>query len=307
MEDQATESDHIVRAMTDDGSFRIVTVRSTKTVSGVLDMQQVGGSTARHLADLTTGAILVRETMSPSLRVQGILKRPGRSGYLLADSHPSGRARGLASIEKERDCFELDHAILKMVRSLHNGRIQQGVVAVPEESDVSHALMTYMQESEQITTMIVVSALLSDATEQCAEPPETSEHHEDGERRRVLAAGGYVLQLLPNARQDLLAIMTERLEDFRNIDGFLRRDDFSPRLLITELLYGIDHTLLEDTPIRPGCWCSHASMMGALSTLHRSEIQEMVDDGEVLEIQCDYCRREYRVSPAQLRGLLDDN
>jgi molecular chaperone Hsp33 len=284
---KAASGDHIVRAMTDEGSFRVVAARSTETVTGVLAHQQVKGSTARHLADLTTGTILIRETMSPALRVQGILKRSDQRGYLLADSHPSGQARALVGLSEQRDDFALENGVLQMVRSLQDGRIHQGVVAVPEQSDVSGALMSYMQESEQITTMIVVSTLLAE--------------------EKVRAAGGYVVQLLPGAKRDLLAIMTERLEDFRNIEPFLTREDFSPHLLVEELLYGMTHTLLEDTKIQAGCWCSHASMMGALSSISRADIQEMVDDGKVIEIQCDYCRRDFRVSPAQLRGLLNDN
>lgn len=286
MDTSSVADDSIVRAMTNDGSFRVVTLSSTQTVAGVLGSQGVLGSTARHLGDLTTGAILIRETMSPTLRVQGMLKRTDQQGYLLADSHPSGRARGLASV-KGRESFTLESALLKMVRSLQDGRIHQSVVTVPQGGDVSSALMTYMQESEQITTMIAVSTL------------------QEGDR--VRAAGGYLVQLLPNPQRDLLAIMTERLEDFRTIDGLLQRDDFSPRWLLSELLYGMEHTLLGESAISAGCWCSRSSMMAALSSLARSEIKAMVDDGEVLEITCDYCRKTYRVTPRELTGLLAEN
>jgi len=279
--------DHILRAMTDDGSFRVVAVRSSDTVRGVLEAQGATGATARHLADLTTGAVLVRETMSPTLRVQGILKSPVASGYLLADSHPSGTARGLVSSQEAREHFAIKDAVLKVVRSLHDGRVHQSVVSVPDGGDVSTALMAYMQESEQITTMIGVSAL----------------QRQDG----IGAAGGYLLQLLPNAQRDLLAIMTERLEDFRSIDAILAQSDFSPRVLLAELLYGMAHTLLGESSIRCGCWCSRSSMMAALASLPRHDVKSMVESGEVLEIQCDYCRRDYRVTPLQLAGLVAEN
>jgi molecular chaperone Hsp33 len=278
--------DSILRAMTNDGSFRVVTLSSANTVAGVLDSQAVQGTTARHLADLTTGAILIRETMSPTLRVQGILRRMDERGYLLADSHPSGRARGLASL-KVKEGFTLDDAMLKMVRSLQDGRIHQSVVSVPRGGDVSAALMAYMQESEQITTMISVSTLQ--------------------EGSRVRAAGGYLVQLLPNAKRELVMIMTERLEDFRNIDKLMEREDFSPRWLLAELLYGMEHTVVGEGVLQAGCWCSRSSMMAALASLSRNEVRDMVDAGEVLEISCDYCRKDYRVTPRELMGLLAEN
>ncbi len=279
-------SDRIQRAMTDDGAFRVITARCTNTVAGVLKAQSAQGNTARHLGDLVTGTILIRETMSPSLRVQGILKGDDAPGYLLGDSHPSGKARGLIGGRAGND-FRVEKGVLQVMRTLHDGRVQQGVVAVPEGGDVSRALMVYMQESEQITTMIVANTLLEDD--------------------RVVAAGGYLVQLLPGAPQGPLAVLTERLEDFRQIDAFLKQPDFSPSGLMSELLYGMPYTELDETDLEYGCWCGRASVMGALASLNRTEIQSMVDDGDVLEISCDYCTREYRVTPAELMGLLDKN
>ncbi len=279
-------SDRIQRAMTDDGAFRVITARCTNTVAGVLKAQSAQGNTARHLGDLVTGTILIRETMSPSLRVQGILKGDDAPGYLLGDSHPSGKARGLIGGRAGND-FRVEKGVLQVMRTLHDGRVQQGVVAVPEGGDVSRALMVYMQESEQITTMIVANTLLEDD--------------------RVVAAGGYLVQLLPGAPQGPLAVLTERLEDFRQIDAFLKQPDFSPSGLMSELLYGMPYTELDETDLEYGCWCGRASVMGALASLNRTEIQSMVDDGDVLEISCDYCTREYRVTPAELMGLLDRN
>lgn len=287
MSSSDSSQDSIHRAMTDDGAFRVVTVRATRTVADVLATQGPRGATARHLGDLVTGAVLVRETMSPALRVQGILKRRNAAGYLLGDSHPSGDTRGLIGGEMPDEGFQMKDALLQIVRTLQDGRMQQGVVSVPDGSDVSQGLMAYMQESEQITTMIVVGTLF------------------DGDE--VAVSGGYLVQLLPGVERGLLAIMTERLEDFRNIDAQLRSPEFSPRALTEELLWGMPYTHLDERSFRYRCWCSRTSMMSALASLNRAEIQSMVDDGEVLEISCDYCQRDYRVTPAELRGLLDEN
>jgi molecular chaperone Hsp33 len=178
-------------------------------------------------------------------------------------------------------------ALLQMVRTLQDGRVQQGVVAVPDGGDVSSGLMTYMQESEQITTMIVVGTLF--------------------EAEQVAVSGGYLIQLLPGAHKGPLAIMTERLEDFRNIDPLLRSDTFSPKALADELLWGFPYTELEHSSFDYRCWCSRTSMLSALASLQKAQIQELVEDGQVLEISCDYCRRDYRVPPAELQGLLDPN
>jgi molecular chaperone Hsp33 len=90
-------TDSVLRAMTDDGAFRVITARTTDTVRGVLQVQSATGGTARTFGDLITSAILFRETMAPELRVQGVLRGSRGTGSLVADSHPSGKTRGLYS------------------------------------------------------------------------------------------------------------------------------------------------------------------------------------------------------------------
>src|SRR5690606_7159234 len=177
-----------------------------------------------------------------------------------------------------------DDAILQMMRTMPNGRINQGVVQVPRKGGISEALMVYMQTSEQVDTMLAVSALLD----------------KDG---RIEAAGGYLVQLLPEVGRGPLMVMTERLEDFRNIDRQLK-EDFSPVRLRDELLYGMPFTHLDETPVRFECWCSESRLIAALATLDRAEIKSMIDDGAPLEIVCDYCGKDYRIHPSSLRGLL---
>lgn len=291
---EPARSDRIFRAMTNDGTFRVVTLDGTQTARAVCAAQQVRGSTARHLAELVLGSALIRETMSPQLRVQGILRRSDGKGYLLGDSHPSGNSRGLFSRKHPDEEFDIENSVLQMVRTLQDGRVQQGLVAVSDNSDVSQALMTYMQESEQIVTMIVVGAVLKSATEGLA----------PDEPEGVISAGGYLVQLLPQAEQAPLAVMTQRLEDFRNIDHILTHPEFTPLALCEELLYGMPFTELGDSALGSECWCSRTSLLGALATINRAEVQNMVEAGEIIEVNCDYCRETYKLAPSDLQGLL---
>lgn len=281
--------DHVLRAITNDGAFRVITARTTNTVSQAIRLQQCRGATARTFAELLTGAVLFRETMAPDLRVQGILKGAGGQGSLVADSHPSGSTRGLVQLPSGAEDVRLGgDAMLQMMRTMPNGRINQGVVQVPREGGISEALMAYMQSSEQVDTMLAVSALLD-------------------ESGMVRAAGGYMVQLLPEVGRGPLMLMTERLANFQNIEHQLESSEFSPEWLMGELLYGMEFTTLDDGGVSFGCWCSELRLISALATLSRSEIEEFVNDGQVLEISCDYCTKQYRIPPAKLQGLLNQS
>ncbi|WP_438007306.1 Hsp33 family molecular chaperone HslO [Sorangium sp. So ce321] len=281
-------SDSVVRAITLDGAFRVITALTTETVRGAIAVQSAAGPTAQRLGELITGAILVREAMAPNLRVQAIIKGATGHGTLVADSHPDGTSRGLVNLGKgaaEGSTVEVGGgSLLQVMRTLPSGMLHQGVVEVPAEGGISGGLMTYMQESEQVVSMIAVATLLGD----------------DG----VGSSGGYLVQLLPEVERGPLMVMTERLKDFERLDDVLAHEGASADMLLEELLHGMPFSRLDDSPLSFSCRCSELRVMATLASLPRSDVEEMVEDGKVLDIRCDYCGKDYQVSPSQLRSLL---
>ncbi len=282
------ETDTVVRAMTDDGAFRIVAARTTDTSRSVVEAQDLSGDLANDMASLVTTSVLYRETMAPSLRVQCIVGFAQEGGQIVADSHPEGWTRGLVQPKREGGAPDLrtDPATLQMMRTLPRSDVHRGVVEVPESGNLSEAFMRYMQLSEQIVSMISLGSAMD------GDPP---------------AAGGFVVQLLPEAAEAEAAMktMTERLENFVEIRDRLQRTDAAPSELIEAIFEGMPFTWLHTSEIRFGCQCSQLRVMTTLSLLDRDDIQELVDEGEPLSIGCDYCGASYTVEVAQLQGLLN--
>lgn len=276
--------DRAIRAIEEHGAFRVITLRSTDTATRVAAAQGVSGPTAARLAELLTGAILVRETMAPTLRVQCIVSG-ATGGSLVADSHPDGSTRGLVNAPPSGSPFSLgEGSLLKVLRVMPRGSLHESVVVAGRPGGLSEALMEYMQSSEQVTSMLAIGAI--------------------ADERRVVAAGGYIVQLLPEVKTGPLAIMAERLEDFRHISTLLLQHDADPAWLLSELLYGFAHEILEHRPVSFGCQCSAVRVISAMSTLGREELDKLVAEGTVLDIDCDYCATRYQVGPEQLRSLL---
>lgn len=281
-------ADSVLRAITDDGAFRVITAATTQTVRGALRAQDAQGVTARTFADLITGSILFRETMAPDLRVQGVLKGARGSGSLVADSHPSGKTRGLVQVKPPASEVVLGSgALIQIMRTLPGGRINQGIVEVPSEGGVSQAFMAYMQTSEQVVSMLALGTVMN------------------GDE--VVTAGGYMVQLLPEVGRGPLMVMTERLHDYQSIEAQLQDAAFSPDWLLEQLLHGMPFTRLQENSVQYACWCDELRVMSALATLSRPDIEHLLSTDDVLEISCEYCRREYRIAPARLRGLLDQS
>lgn len=275
-------SDRVVRAMTDDGAFRLIAAVTTATARGAMSAQGIDGPLAGRLAELLTGAILVRETTAPGRRVQLVLRYAG-GGTLVADSLPTGMSRGLvtAVVEKPGGGFGGD-AILQVNYTLPSGALHQGLIDVPEQADVSSALMRYMHQSEQTVSMVVVEALVDD----------------DGLR----AAGGYLVQLLPEASHDTIQAMTTRLEGHEQIAA-LRDEAPSPDAMLGTLFDGFPHTRLADSGLAFGCTCSEERVLAGIISLPDADVKDMADAGQVLEVRCDACGRRYEVTPETLRAL----
>jgi molecular chaperone Hsp33 len=283
----STTGDSALRAMTDDGAFRVVVLRATDTVTRTLAAQQLSGTNAERLAELVMGAILVRETMAPTHRLQALLSSPDRSQRLVADSHPDGGTRGLAS--NVAGDVSIKGWTLEIMRTLYNGDVHRGVVEVPGNGSMSEALMAYLQSSEQVASMLSVACVLDDT------------------RSQVRCAGGYLVQLLPEVGRAPLAIMAERLRDFENVAPTLVQLDAAPSPLLDELLYGMPFTRLEERPLSWKCRCSAVRVMSSLAAIAKADLNQMIDAGQPIELTCDFCRTVYTVSPAQLRGLLEQS
>lgn len=279
--------DTVLRAITDDGAFRVIAADTTATVRDALEAQAPEGlELARTFADLLTGAVLVRESMAPDNRLQAILQGDDPRARMIADTHPDGGTRGLIQLPPNTKGMPLgQRGILQVARTLHNGQLHQGVVQVPPGAPtISSAFMAYMQESEQVVTVMAVGC-----------------HVAGGE---VVAAGGYMVQLLPEVEEGPLMVMTERLKNFEDIVPLLARGAAAPEALLSETLYGMPYTKVGDRTVHFGCRCSPERLAGSLASLPRSDIESLMQGGKTLEIQCDYCRKNYEFTMDQLRNLL---
>jgi molecular chaperone Hsp33 len=277
--------DRAVTAVTHDGAFRVIALRTTETVREAIRAQGVDGRNAENLADVVTGTVLVRLTMAPNLRVQGIVRGAGHRGTLLGDSQPDGTTRAL--VQRPGGLAEVSlrqGALMHMMRTLPTGAVHTGVVEVGKDG-VSGALMSYFQSSEQIASVASVGAVF------------------DGDA--VCAAGGYLVQLLPEISRAPLAVMTERLDyDFRDKRAVLLELQRDPAAIVATILADMRYAQTQEQELRFGCHCSSVRVLTSLATLPREDIRELMESEEQLWISCDYCGQQYEMSPKALAGLL---
>lgn len=272
-----------MRAMTGDQAFRVIVATTRDTARGAAAVQNASGAPASRLGELMTGAVLLREAMSPGHRLQIVL-RDADGGTVVADSLPDGATRGLVNPGSYAALEVGVAARLQVARTLANGELHQGIVEVPEGGHISTALMRYLQESEQVFSVAAVGALL-------------------GDDDRIAHAGGYLVQLLPGTEAADLETMTDKLADLPALDDMLRDAAHDADALLERVLDGTPHTRLGDAGVRFGCNCSRERFIAGLATIERSELVDIVSAGKPLEIRCEACGRRYEIDVRELEPL----
>jgi len=265
--------------MTMDGAFRVIACVTTATARGALAAQGASGDLAIRLAELITAGVIVRETTQPGRRVQ-MLWRDRRGAALVADSLPDGTNRGMVNPGEPSSVAATGDHILQVAYTMPNGAMHQGVVAIPEGDDMSTALMRYMHQSEQTVSMVALAAVPGP----------------DG----VTVAGGYLVQLLPEATREVIDAVTAHLGNLPAIADML--DGATAYDLIEAVLLGFEHAELASSELIFGCTCSEARVMLGILSLPPAEVQSMIE-GDPLEVRCDACGTKYTIEPDELREL----
>ena len=119
----------------------------------------------------------------------------------------------------------------------------------------------------------------------------------------VRAAGGYLIQLLPGAGEDVIQKLEQSLEKVRPVTEMIQ-SGMTPAEIVHTVLDGFSPDLLEETEISYRCSCSRQRVERALVSIGREELQSMIDEQETTEVGCHFCSKKYLFTRDDLRRLI---
>ena len=120
----------------------------------------------------------------------------------------------------------------------------------------------------------------------------------------VRAAGGYIIQLLPGAGEDVIAKVEGGVLAAGAVTGLLDRDS-DPESLLRAVLSDFDVEVLERTPVAYRCSCSRDRVERALISMGVEELEDLLAQQGGCELGCQFCDKAYRYSAEELRSLID--
>lgn len=120
----------------------------------------------------------------------------------------------------------------------------------------------------------------------------------------VRQSGGFIIQLLPGASEQVTSRLEDKLGEISSITTLLDVGN-TPEMVLEYILgeFGLEMNAKE--PVQFHCSCTKDRVEKALISVGKKDIQEMIEDGRVIEVNCHFCGRNYEFSVDELEGILE--
>ncbi|WP_156290009.1 Hsp33 family molecular chaperone HslO [Oceanobacillus salinisoli] len=285
--------DYLVKATTYNGMIRAYAASTTDLVEEARRRQDTWATASAALGRTLTvtammGAMLKGED-SITVKVDG----DGPIGAIVTDGNAKGHVRGYVINPhvdfdlNEKGKLDVRRAVgtqgrISVIKDLGLKDYFTGEVPIIS-GEISEDFTYYFVSSEQIPSAVGAGVLVN--------PDHT-----------ILAAGGFIVQVMPGADDDVIGKLEERINNFPAISNMVREGNTPEQIL--ERLFGEGQVKFhEKMPIEFRCQCSKERIANAIIGLGNEEIQDMIEEDHGAEAKCHFCNETYQFTEEELKEL----
>lgn len=289
--------DYIVRAITKDGYIKAAAIVSTNMVERARQIHTTTPTATAALGRALTAASIIGNTQkvengSVTLQFRG----GGPLGTIMAVSDSKGNVRGYVQnphvtlLEKYRGKLDVGAAVgtegmLTVIRDLQMKEPYVGSVELVS-GEIAEDITNYFVQSEQIPTACALGVLIDvDYT--------------------VKVAGGYFIQLLPGAPDSVIDRIENGIKDTGAVTAALEKG-MTPQQILESVLPDMEIEFLEEDPVCYQCYCDRDRVVSTLISLGRTELEDIIAEGETITIECQFCDTLYQFTPDDIRQILHE-
>jgi len=284
--------DSVERVIANSGRFFGVACTTTTLVAEACRRHDVGPTAAVALGRALTGAVLLaallKDKQSILLKFEGngplrkIITEAGYDGWVrgsIANPHAevplkNGRIDVAAGIGRA--------GFLTVTKTIGDSHRYPGTIQL-YTSEIGEDIAYYLAHSEQIPSTIGLAVHLE----------------KDGQ---VSAAGGFLVQSLPPAEENLLTSLEEEIAALPPLSSLFLAGK-TPAEILSLLFRAIPHRPTGVRPLRYACSCNRKKMAAALLSLGAAELGELIASQGSALVRCEFCRQEYTFSAEELTEL----
>lgn len=151
-------------------------------------------------------------------------------------------------------------------------------------SEIAEDLTYYFATSEQVPSSVALGVLME-------------------KNNTVKQAGGFIIQLMPFADEELITALEERLKEFTSITSLLDQG-MTPEEMIQHLFEGYDVNIMSTIPTAYRCDCSKDRVYEAVMSIGKKDIEEMIAENKPIEVNCHFCGKNYTFDVEDLKSML---
>ena len=289
--------DYLVRGMTMDGFVKVVAIRSTEIVRRGAQIQgTTPNATAAFGRALTAASMMGNmqkvENGSMTLQIRG----GGPIGTITVVSDPEGNVRGCVTEPKvplvEKFPGKLDvgatvgvDGTLTVIRDLQMKEPYVGSTPLVS-GEIGDDVTAYFAQSEQTPTACALGVLVD-------------------RDLSVKVAGGYLVQLLPGAPDDVIDRLEAGIQRAGAVTPMLEAG-MTPEDILGQVCGDLGVVFLETTEVSYKCYCSRERVERALISLGKKELAEIAAEGKTFPVECQFCDTVYQFTPENIQELINN-
>lgn len=286
--------DYIVRATAADDALRIFAITSKNLVEKARSIHNTSPVVTAALGRLLTAGAMMGSMMKGEKDVLTLqIECGGPVGGLTVTADSKANVKGYAVQPavilppNKKGKLDVSGAIgpgfLNVIRDIGMKEPYNGQISLVS-GEIAEDLTYYYATSEQVPSSVGLGVLLN------------KENH-------VEQAGGFIIQVMPFAEEEVIAKVEESLKEIHSVTD-LYEQGMTPEDLLQYLMGDLEVSVLETIPAAYSCNCSKERVSRAVASIGRKDLEEMIEDGETIEVNCQFCGSHYYFTAEELKGFL---
>lgn len=288
------DRDYTVRATAADAQIRAFAATTRNLVEEMREIHNTSPVVSAALGRLLTGGAMMGAMMKGeddllTLQVIG----DGPIGGMTVTADAKGNVKGYANETQvllpasAKGKLDVGTAVgkgsLRVIKDMGLKEPYVGQTTL-HTGEIAEDLTYYFAASEQVPSSVGLGVLME-------------------KDNTVKQAGGFILQLMPFAEEAVISRLEANLQSFPSVTEVLEAGN-PPERMLEMLLDGLSMQVTDTIGTGYRCDCSKKRVERAIISIGRKDIEEMIADGEEIEVGCHFCNKKYTFSVDELKGML---
>lgn len=284
--------DYLVRGLVNSKNCRVFACQTTQLLEEARNKHGLWPTASAALGRMFSATLMMAAMNKNNEKMTVTINGGGPIGTMMAITRGDGHIKGFVGNPEVHYTYNSNGHLAVGVAVGNQGTLQVikdmglkepfcGTVPL-QTGEIGDDFSYYFMASEQTPSVVSVGVLVNDTNE-------------------ILSSGGFIIQLLPEATEDDIVYIEEKMKDFPAV-SFLINEGKTPEDILKMLFDDVEITDTQD--LFYTCDCSKEKMLAALSTVGKDELQNMIDENHGCEMLCQFCNTKYQFSEEELKELI---